>query len=193
MQDTRSSFFHKAKNFISRFPALVAGFVIYCYFLITTLDFYEHLKGSNIGIFDYVKQFDTLLWMWLLAWVLIKIMNYRRELQHWEKQRFEQEQQLKSKQAQLGAIQEIVKKLQHDLNNPITILLAYLRRAERSAKDSPETLKNLEEAMSAAQRIFDALSEFSKSRIYEPEQKVDEARTTYENTRRMDEASPSGS
>ncbi|HWP83075.1 MAG TPA: histidine kinase dimerization/phospho-acceptor domain-containing protein [Bacteroidota bacterium] len=193
MQDTSSPFFQKAKNFLSRYPALVAGLVIYLYFLITTLDFYDHLKEANLGIFDYIKQFDTLLWMWLLAWVMIKILNYRTQVQEQAKAKFEQEQQLKSKQVQLAAIQEVVKKLQHDLNNPITILLAYLRRAERSAKDSPETLKNLQEATSAAQRIFNALAEFSKSRIYEPEQTIDETRTTYENTRRMDEAgSPRG-
>lgn len=176
----------KTKILLSRYPAVVAGIIIYSYFLVTTFDFYQKIKKSALGAFDYLKQFDTLLWMWLLAWALIKIIQYRSKLQEQENLRLQKEQELKLKHPQLETMAGIVRKLQHDLNNPMTILLAYLRKAKRAAKDSREVLQPLDQAQDAAERIFQTLSDFSKSKAYDLETFTPD--DNYENTSRVDEA-----
>lgn len=170
-------------DFLVRYPALVAGVIIYAYFLITTLELYQKAKQSALNAIESIQHFDSLLWMWLLAWVLIKILHYRNTLQEQEQLRLEYEQRLKLREAQIRSFNEVVRKLQHDLNNPVTILVAYLRRAERAAKDSPEILRSVTEARESADRIFHILSTFSKLRVYEAEQ------TSHEDPSRVDEAS----
>jgi signal transduction histidine kinase len=176
------SLIERIGNFLVRFPALVAGIIIYAYFLLTTLDFYQKAKNSALNALESVKHFDTLLWMWLLAWVLIKILHYRTRLHEQEQLRLQYEQRLQVREAQLKSFSEIVRKLQHDLNNPLTILLAYLRRAERGARDHPEVLRSITEARESADRIFQTLSTFSNLRAYEAES------YSNENTSRVDEA-----
>ncbi len=176
----------KTKTFLSRYPAVVAGVIIFSYFLFTTFDLFQKTKKSALDAFDYLKQFDTLLWMWLLAWVLIKIIQYRSKLQEQERIRFRDEQDIQLRQAQITSMVEIVRKLQHDLNNPLTILLAYLQKAERAAKDSPEVKEPLKQVQTAAERIFQTLSDFSKSKAYDLENTL-AADDNHENTSRVDE------
>lgn len=52
------------ENWIVKHPALFAGFIIYSYYLTTTLKFFvDFLKRGRIqtlGFWDFVSQFDAL-------------------------------------------------------------------------------------------------------------------------------------
>ncbi len=159
--------FEPLVNFFARYPAVLSGYIIYLYFFLATLDFYRDVKEqAPHGLVDYFQNFDALIWMWLLAWALVKIIEYRSKVQTHEKREMEHQQELKVRQTQLNTMQEVIRALQHDINNPLTIILAYLRRAERAAANSPEILENLAEVKTGAERIAKTLSDFSKARAY---------------------------
>ena len=154
-------------NFFVRYPAVLSGYIIYLYFFLATLDFYQDVKGNAPGqIFGYFQNFDALIWMWLLAWALVKIIEYRSKMQEQMKRELMQKQDLELKQTQLNTMHEVIRSLQHDINNPLTIILAYLRRAEKAAGGNDEILKNLAEVKTGAERIAKTLSDFAKARAY---------------------------
>ncbi|MBI4417810.1 MAG: hypothetical protein HY563_03470, partial [Ignavibacteriales bacterium] len=66
----------------------------------------------------------------------------------------------------LNTMREVIRALQHDINNPLTIILAYLRRAEKAASGSEEILKNLAEIKNGAERIAKSLSDFATAKAY---------------------------
>jgi len=190
--------FEPLTNFFARYPAVLSGYIIYLYLFFATLDFYQDVKErAPRHITDYFQNFDALIWMWLLAWALVKVIEYRTKVQTHEKKEFEHQQELKLRQMQLNTMQEVIRALQHDINNPLTIILAYLRRAEKAAANSPEILENLAEVKSGAERIAKCLSDFAKARAYatidSPVGPLAQAVIDNDPTRTMDETGPSGS
>ncbi len=187
--------FEPLVNFFIRYPAVLSGYIIYLYLFLATLDFYRDVKEKTAHhIVDYFQNFDALIWMWLLAWALVKVIDYRTSVQTHQKKELEHQQEMKIKQTQLETMHEVIRALQHDINNPLTIILAYLRRAEKAAAHSPEILENLAEVKSGAERIAKSLSDFAKARAYStiesPVGPLAQPLSNNDPTRTMDETGP---
>jgi signal transduction histidine kinase len=153
------------KDFFVKYPAVLSGYIIYAYFFVSTMEFYRDFKSKSFthGL-DFVKEFDALLWMWLLAYALVKVIEFRTRLSEEEKKRLQREKELELQQSHLQTMHEVVRGLQHDINNPLTIILAYLRRAEKAAESNPEIIKNLNEVRDGAERIAKALRDYSEAK-----------------------------
>lgn len=185
-------------KFFVRYPAVLSGYIIYLYFFVATMDFYRHVKERTPGHFiDYFQNFDALLWMWLLAWALVKIIEYRTKVQEHVKREILHRQEWELQKTQLETMHEVIRALQHDINNPLTIILAYLRRAEKAAAKSPEILNSLAEIKSGANRIATTLSNFAQARAYStvdsPVGPLAQPVTDDDPTRTMDETRSQGS
>lgn len=186
------------KDFCVKYPAVLSGYIIYAYFFVSTMDFYRDFKKNSFEHgFDYVKNFDSLFWMWLLAFALVKVIEYRAKFAEQERQRLEERKELELNQTQLKTMHAVVRGLQHDINNPLTIVLAYLRRAEKAAENSPEVIKSLNEVKEGAERIAKALRDYSEAKgvatVSSPVGGVAQPLKTDDTTRTMDEAGSQGS
>lgn len=157
-------------DFFVKYPAVLSGYIIYAYLFLATMDFYRDVKSATHNVFDYIQNFDSLLWMWLLAYALARVIDYRTKLAEEEKRRLEHEQEAKLSRVQLSTMKEVVRALQHDINNPLTIILAYTRRAEKAAENHPEILKSLAEVKTAADRINRRIAEFAQTQSYTSEE-----------------------
>jgi signal transduction histidine kinase len=151
-----------ARDYFITHPALLSGYIIYGYFFITTMDFYRDFKKTHtIGVLSTIERFDALIWMWLLAVVLVKVIEYRNRLNTQERLRLEREKQLEVKGAQLSTTHQMIRTLQHQINNPLTIILLYVQRALRKAEISKDDLENLVMVKNGAERIATTLREFA--------------------------------
>ncbi len=150
------------RDFFIKHPALLSGYIIYAYFFITTMDFYgEFKKTHSVGILSTFERFDALIWMWLLAVVLVKVIEYRNRLNQQERLRLEHEKELEVKGAQLSTTHQMIRTLQHQINNPLTIILLYVQRALRKAENNQQDLENLIMVKNGAERIAATLREFA--------------------------------
>jgi signal transduction histidine kinase len=189
--------FKPARDFFIKHPALLSGYIIYAYFFITTMDFYRDTKQSHLKVRGIFERFDALIWMWLLAVVLVKVIEYRHQLNEQERIRLEREKDLELKSMQLETAHKLIRTLQHQINNPLTIILLYVQRALRKGEATPEVLDNLSQIKDSAERIATTLRDFAHAQGIEtvdspvgdlitPRKQDDPART-------MDETSPSRS
>jgi signal transduction histidine kinase len=189
--------FNSARDFFIKHPALLSGYIIYAYFFITTMDYYRDVKRSHMKPVGIFERFDALIWMWLLAVVLVKVIEYRNRLNDEEKKRLTKEKELEMKGLQLETAHQLIRTLQHQINNPLTIILLYVQRALRKGEATPELLDNLSQIKESAERISTTLREFAHAQGIEtvdspvgdlitPRKQDDPART-------MDETGPSGS
>jgi signal transduction histidine kinase len=188
-------FYKPVRDFFIKHPALLSGYIIYAYFFITTMDFYRDFKQThNVGFLSTVERFDALIWMWLLAVVLVKVIEYRNRLNQQERLRLEHEKELEVKGAQLSTTHQMIRTLQHQINNPLTIILLYVQRALRKAENNQQDLENLIMVKNGAERIAATLREFAHAQGIEtvdspvgdlvtptkkddPKRTMDEART----------------
>ncbi|MGA9406587.1 MAG: histidine kinase dimerization/phospho-acceptor domain-containing protein [Bacteroidota bacterium] len=154
------------KDFIMRYPAVLASYFIYGYYFISTLDFYVAFKKKHLGTSETLSHFDTLLWMWLLAWALVRVIELREKLTTKEKENLAHQHTIQLKETQLKTLNEVVTTLKHHINNPLAIILGYVRLAKKKSTDSDIT-KKLAEIEIAAQRINATMKEFSIVRVYQ--------------------------
>ena len=150
------------RDYFMKHPAVLSGYIIYAYWFVTTMEFYKDFKKTRtVGAMGIFEKFDALIWMWLLAVVLVKVIEYRNRLNGQEKLRLEQEKELQVKGAQLSTTHQMIRTLQHQINNPLTIILLYVQRALRKAENNQQDLENLIMVKNGAERIATTLREFA--------------------------------
>lgn len=187
--------FRPVRDFCIKHPAVLSGYIIYAYFFITTMDFYRDVKKSHVKPLSVFERFDALIWMWLLAVVLVKVIEYRNRLNEQERLRLEREKELEMKGIQLETAHQLIRTLQHQINNPLTVILLYVQRALRKAEAGPEVLDNLSQIKESAERIAATLREFAHAQGIEtvdsPVGGLITPRKNDDSARTVDEASPS--
>ena len=159
-------FYAYTMDFVTRYPAVLASYFIYGYYFISTLDFYVAFKKKHLGASETLSHFDTLLWMWVLAWALVRVIELKEKLNYKEKENLAHQHTIQLKETQLQTLNEVVTTLKHRINNPLAIVLGYARLAKKKTNDRDIT-KKLDEIEVAAQRINATLKEFSLLRIYQ--------------------------
>ena len=155
-----------AKDFVTRYPAILASYFIYGYYFISTLDFYVAFKKKHFGATEVLSHFDTLLWMWVLAWALVRVIDLREKLTHKEKENLAHQHTIQLKETQFQTVNEVVTVLKHRINNPLAIILGYARLAKKKSNDR-DIIRKLDEIEIAAQRINATMKEFSLLRVYQ--------------------------
>ncbi len=159
-------FLHPVRDFVLRYPAILASYFIYGYYFIATMDFYIKFKHRHFGASDALQHFDTLLWMWVLAYGLVKVIELREQLHKREKKIIEHAHDIQLKETQIQTLHEVIITLKHEINNPLAIILGYARLLKKQVVE-PEAVKKIEEIEHASQRINHVLKEFSAAQIYE--------------------------
>lgn len=158
--------FIAVRDFVLRYPAILASYFIYGYYFISTMDFYIKFKNKHFGTTDALKHFDTLLWMWILAYALVKVIDLRERLHRKEREMLEKQHDLELKETQIQTLHEVIMTLKHEINNPLAIILGYTRLLKKQIAE-PDAMKKVEEIETASQRINHALKEFSTAQVYE--------------------------
>ncbi len=155
------------KDFCIRYPAVLSGYILYSCLFITTIDFFLDVKDPTRGLhpFDLVKQFDSLLWMWLLALSLVKIIEFRTRLHEQEKAELRRQQELQVQKTQLTTLLEVIRGLQHEINNPLTIVMVYLQKMERMSITN-ELRQTIATVRVGTQRIASILRRYSEAQSY---------------------------
>lgn len=156
-----------ARDFFVRYPAVLLGYIIYSYLFISTIKFFLDGKNGPLGAFDIFLRFDSVLWMWLLAVALVKIIEIRTKLHTREKDRLVQHQELEVRQMQLRTLVETVRGLQHEVNNPLAIIMMSAGRLERQLSIGEESRKVARTISSATNRIAITLEAFTRAKRYE--------------------------
>ena len=70
--------FQSTKALVVKYPVVVAGIVIYLYYLGTTVDFLGHATSKKT-FWEYIIQFDSLIFLWIASAALIQLQSARKE------------------------------------------------------------------------------------------------------------------
>jgi signal transduction histidine kinase len=158
-----------SKEFVTKYPAVLSGFIIYSYLFFTIAHYLLSAKHAIPTAYEVFTTFDALPFMWLLSVALVKIINTRSKLHTSETEKMVVRMEADLKKTQLETLQEVARALQHHINNPLAIISLSLSPARRQAKENPELSQHLDAIEEAANRIARALEDFSRSESYQTE------------------------
>jgi signal transduction histidine kinase len=155
------------KEFSTKYPAVLSGYVMYAYLFVTIMRFFLKAKTRELTLFEIYEVFDALPFLWLLSSALVNIIDTRTKLHSAEKDNLLALQQLEIKETQLTTMLEVAKGFQHQINGPLTIISFALRRARRAAANNKDILSAIAAIEESARRIKQTVIDFSRAEEYD--------------------------
>jgi signal transduction histidine kinase len=151
----------KTVPFFEKNSILVAAFVIYSYYLLTSIDIITH-PDQKAGLIGYIFQFDTLIVLWILAAVVVQLQKYRRKLKEEEEFKKSIIQEHAQERVQLRLLDEITRDLNDTVNNPLSIISvsADSLREKFSNDNDKEVADYLDRIEAAMKRIREVIGDF---------------------------------
>jgi len=134
----KSRLFTQLAAIANKYPVVFAAIVIYGYYLATTVDFFEKSQDAEFSLLDFILQFDSLFWMWLTAFVFVKLQRSRESHFTEEKQRIVMQTHLEKSALANSVLKDITSHLQDTINNPLAIIrkgCGHVRSHENSRYD----------------------------------------------------------
>lgn len=148
--------FNKIKNLVKKYPVIIAALVIYLYYLLTSINYFQNYKAKT-SLIDYILQFDSLLFLWLAAALYIQIQNLRKDQKDEIIKRYEIEKQIDIQQIHTKIINEITSLLQDNVNNPLAVISLTTQEIRKRFEKDPEIIRWLDRIESSMQRIHNAI------------------------------------
>ncbi len=163
------SAFRNIKDFCAAYPAVLSGYIIYAYLFVAMIRLFLKVKFGGGTLSDAYDIFSALPFMWLLAVAMVKVIDFRTRLHQMHTANMRHQEELRLKETQLRTMKEVVKGLQHRINNPLAVIFLYLSKLKGKFVHDPETCYELDKMGTASSRISNALVQFSQSQNYQGE------------------------
>jgi signal transduction histidine kinase len=154
----------------AKYPAVISGYIIYLYLFFVMIRFFIVARNSEVNFFNVLEMFDALPFMWFLAITLVKVIHFRTILHESETQRIMKEKELQIKETQIGTMREVVLGLQHQINNPLAVIILTIHKVRRSVPLSQEMIAHINSIEKESKRISQAVKDLSDTQNYVVEQ-----------------------
>jgi signal transduction histidine kinase len=159
MKNPLMAVWRKIFPFLEKNSILVAAFVIYSYYLLTSIDIITH-PGQKAGLLGYIFQFDTLIVLWILAAVVVQLQKYRRKLKEEEDFKKSIIQEHEREKVQLRLLDEITRDLNDTVNNPLAIISVSTGSLREKFSNDKEVAGYLNRIEGAMNRIREVIGDF---------------------------------
>ncbi|MDH4070011.1 MAG: hypothetical protein OEV30_06270 [Ignavibacteria bacterium] len=115
------SFWKSIISILDKYSILVAGVVIYGYYLLTSIDLIK-AGTPHKGFLDYLLQFDSLILLWIIAAVVIQLQRHRKQQKEEAEYRNKIQLEFEKQRIHLQLLDEITTLLQDNVNNPLALI-----------------------------------------------------------------------
>jgi signal transduction histidine kinase len=151
------------------YPVVIAGVIIYLYYLLTSVNFFKH-SHANESWLDYIMQFDSLIFLWAAAAALIQVQRFRKSYKKEQEHRRKMERVLDRQQIYSQLATDITMLLQDNVNNPLAIIGVTTQEIRRRFQEDTEILRWLDRIDGAMQRIHHTIRDLQ---AYETQKMID--------------------
>ena len=162
--------------FIDKYSIIVAGVVIYLYFLLSSFN-YLRSRESTQGFADFILQFDSLILMWVIAVVVIQLQKYRKQTREQEEYRQKVQLEFDRQSTKLQVLDEITSLLQDNINNPLAIISASSQNLHRKHESDGDTVAWLDRIDVSLQRVHTTIKDI---KAYQTEKIVQESMAKFD-------------
>ena len=165
------SLWQKIYRYGERYPVVIAGIVIYLYYLLTSVEFFKH-RSTPHSFIEYVMQFDSVIFMWVAAAALIHLQKVRKTHKDEENKLLEVQHVLDRQKIYGQLINDITNLLQDSVNNPLAVIKVTTQEIRRRFEKDTEILRWLDRIDGAMQRIHHTIRDLQ---AYETQKMIDAA------------------
>lgn len=125
-------------TFVDKYSILVSAIVIYGYFLFTSIDLMENATTKKT-ILDFILQFDSLILMWIVAFVVVKMQKYRQLSNEQDLNQRKVQWELERQRSRLRILEEVTLLFQESISKPIAVVSDTTQNLRIKFDDDAET------------------------------------------------------
>ncbi len=154
-------------RFVERHLIIVGALLIYVYYLVLTLDFFEHHEEKREFLTMFL-QFDSLLLMWGVIFVFVQLQKYRKERKDGEHQQRTLLHRFQEQQLQLASLDDISDMLNDRINNPLTLIAlsaGSLRGKTNRDNDLAAEVDKIESGLKRVQEVMMGIQSYHTKKI----------------------------
>jgi signal transduction histidine kinase len=144
---------------VKKYPGILAALVIYGYYLATTVDLFEKSQTAHLTTLDFILQFDSLFWMWLTAFVFVKLQKSRESHFVEERQRIVMQTQLEKSALANSILKDITAQLQDTINNPLAIIRMSTEEIRSKFEKHSDVIDRLDQIDASLRRVHNAIKD----------------------------------
>lgn len=179
MSIAETKLWKKAVAFVDRYSIFLAAVVIYAYYLLTSIDLIRHAEAKRSFI-DYILQFDSLIFMWVIAAVIMQLQKYRKHQAEEQEYRRRVEHQFERQQIHLKVLDEVTARLEENINSPLATISISAHTLRMRFETDAEINAWLDRIDTSLQRIQMTIADI---KMYQTQKIVREALPARENGR----------
>jgi hypothetical protein len=140
-------------------PVVIIGIGIFGYYLASALDLFKKSGRMHLTPVDFFLQFDSLLWMWIAAFVFVKLQKTKEKFFGEEIEKLMMQHQIEKSKIASTILNEITKQLQDTINNPLAIIGVMTEDIRKRFVGEPDVMRRLDEIEVSLQRIHNAIKD----------------------------------
>jgi signal transduction histidine kinase len=146
-------------QWLQRYPGIVASIVILGYYLTTTVDLFDRSGRKSLTFVDFFLHYDSLVWMWLVAFIFIKLQKTKERMHSEERDRLLMQLQIDKSRIASTLLKEITKQLQDSINNPLAVISVMTEDIRKRFIGEPDVMRRLDQIDVSLQRIHNAIKD----------------------------------
>ena len=151
--------FQQTIKWVQRYPVIVASVAIFGYYTTTALDLFNKSGKTHLTFMDFFLQFDSLIWMWLVAFIFIKLQQTKEKVYSEERDKLSLQFQIDKSKIASTLLKDITKQLQDTINNPLAVISVTIEDIRKRFVADPEILRRLDQIDASMQRIHHAIKD----------------------------------
>lgn len=165
------SHWKRALQWINKYPLVFSVLGIYGYYLFTTLNFFKKSEVSHLTLLDFILQYDSLIWMWLVVYVVSRaqVLKQKYEADVVNKNNILSE--VEKSAVASSVLQSVIRHLQDTINNPLAIISSMTEALRKNNSSDPHVSRQVDQIEESLHRIHNAIKDVE---VYESTQLLEQ-------------------
>ena len=156
---TIRNIFERPISLAQRYPVALTAILILGYYLTSTVDLFEKSGNVKLTFLDYVLHYDSLIWMWVAAFVFLRLQKTKERFSDEEREKLFMQLQLEKSKIASTLLKDITKQLQDSINNPLAVIRVMTEDIRKRFVGDPAVMRRLDQIDSSLQRIHVAIKD----------------------------------
>jgi signal transduction histidine kinase len=165
------SHWKRALQWINKYPLVFSVLGIYGYYLFTTLNFFKKSEVTHLTLLDFILQYDSLIWMWLVVYVVSRAQVLRQKYEADTANKNHLLSQVEKSAVASSVLQSVIRHLQDTINNPLAIISSTTEALRKNNSSDPHVSRQFDQIEESLHRIHNAIKDVE---VYESTQLLEQ-------------------
>ena len=144
---------------VNTYPIVFSVLGIYAYYLFTTLNLFKKSEVAHLSLFDFILQYDSLIWMWLVVYVVSRAQIMKQKYESDELNRKQILSEVEKSSIASAVLHNVIRLLQDAINNPLAIIGSITEELRKRSSPDPVLSRQFDQIEASLQRIHNAIKD----------------------------------